>query len=101
MNQKRATNKLMDNINSLVKVEDNEGFDIENIPDNILDNEDAIEPEEKINYYYDYLKVPFISVDFSKLKDINNETVGWINVVGAGINYPYVQTSNNCWLDKS
>ena len=54
MNQKRATNKLMDNINSLVKVEDNEGFDIENIPDNILDNEDVIEPEEKINYYYDY-----------------------------------------------
>ena len=87
----------MDNINSLVKVEDNEGFDIENIPDNILDNEDVIAPEEKINYYYDYLKVPFISVDFSKLKDINNETVGWINVVGAGINYPYVQTSNNSY----
>ena len=97
MNQKRATNKLMDNINSLVKVEDNEGFDIENIPDNILDNEDVIEPEEKINYYYDYLKVPFISVDFNNLKDINNETVGWINVVGAGINYPYVQTSNNSY----
>lgn len=96
MNHKRATNKLIDNINSLVEIKDNEGFDIENIPSDFLD-EEIVETEEKINYYYEYLKVPFISVDFNNLKDINNETVGWINVVGAGINYPYVQTSNNSY----
>ena len=97
MNQKRATNKLIDNINSLVEIEDNEGFDIENIPSDILDDEEIVEIEEKINYYYDYLRVPFISVDFSNLKDINAETVGWINVAGAGVNYPYVQTKDNSY----
>ena len=96
MNQKRATDKLIDNINSLVEIKDNEGFDIENIPSDFLD-EEIVETEEKINYYYEYLKVPFISVDFNNLKDINNETVGWINVVGAGINYPYVQTKDNSY----
>lgn len=96
MNQKRATDKLIDNINSLVEIKDNEGFDIENIPSDFLD-EKIVETEEKINYYYEYLKVPFISVDFNNLKDINNETVGWINVVGAGINYPYVQTKDNSY----
>ena len=96
MNHKRATNKLIDNINSLVEIKDNEGFDIENIPSDFLD-EEIVETEEKINYYYEYLKVPFLSVDFNNLKDINNETVGWINVVGAGINYPYVQTKDNSY----
>lgn len=50
---------------------------------------------EKTNPYWDYLKVSLVDVDFSKLKTINQDVVGWINVVGTNINYPFVQTKNN------
>ena len=45
--------------------------------------------------YWDYIKMNLINVDFNELKQINNETVGWIQVNGTNINYPFVQTSNN------
>lgn len=42
-----------------------------------------------------YLDMDLISVDFTNLKQTNANTVGWINVPGTSINYPYVQTDNN------
>lgn len=45
--------------------------------------------------YWKYMKVPFVSVDFTELLKINPETVGWINVPDTNINYPIVQTNNN------
>ena len=36
-----------------------------------------------------------INVDFKNLKDINSDTVGWIQVNGTNINYPFVQTTDN------
>ena len=36
-----------------------------------------------------------ISVDFFDLKEVNKDVVGWIQVNGTNINYPYVQTDNN------
>lgn len=50
---------------------------------------------DKSNIYFDYTKMKLIDVDFSNLKEINNDTVGWIQVVGTNINYPVVQTKNN------
>lgn len=73
--------------------------EIEEIPDN--DNTEILEvtqKEEEIpksNPYWDYIKVPLINVNFKELKEINNETVGWIQVKGTNINYPFVQTDNN------
>ena len=51
--------------------------------------------EEKPNDYFDYMQIPLIKVDFSKLKEINNETVAFLKVNGTNINYPVVQTDNN------
>ena len=34
-----------------------------------------------------------LSVDFSNLKQKNNDTIGWIKVNGTNINYPVVQTT--------
>lgn len=47
------------------------------------------------NDYWDYIKVPFISVDFTNLLKKNPETVGWIKINNTNVNYPIVQTTNN------
>ncbi len=36
-----------------------------------------------------------IKVDLSELKKVNPDTVGWIQVVGTDVNYPFVQTTDN------
>lgn len=36
-----------------------------------------------------------INVDFEELKNTNPDTLGWIQVNGTNINYPFVQTNNN------
>ena len=73
------------------------------------DNIEVIEQEEKIeevNPYWEYMKMNLISVDFADLKEANRDTVGWIQVNGTNINYPFVQTDNNTYylthaFDKS
>lgn len=66
----------------------------------IKDNEKTqiIETEEKepeTSLYWTYIKIPLINVNFKELKKINSHTVGWINVPGTNINYPFVQTNDN------
>jgi len=99
LTEKNKTDKLIDNINSLVVIEESNQIEKEEIVDDTLQEENSPDLNEdvqnSINYYYEYLKVPFMSVDFSALQEINSEVVGWISVVGAGINYPYVQTKDN------
>lgn len=56
--------------------------------------------EIKENPYWDYIKMNLINVDFTKLKEQNSDTVGWIQVSGTNINYPFVQTDNNTYYLK-
>lgn len=63
-------------------------------------------PEDQSDPYWDYIKMNLIDVDFSSLKDINSDVVGWILVEGTNVNYPFVQTTNNSYylthqLDKT
>jgi sortase B len=52
--------------------------------------------------YWDYTQVPMMSVNFSKLKQTNPDTVGWLYVNNTNINYPFVQTTDNSYyLDHS
>ena len=72
----------------------------------VIDTEqmEIIEVEEppKENPYWDYIKMNLIDVNFSDLKEKNNETVGWIQVGGTNINYPFVQaTDNNFYLNHT
>ena len=68
-----------------------------------------IQQEENIpksDPYWDYIKMNLIDVDFSELKKSNSNTVGWIQVNGTNINYPFVQTNDNSFylshsFDKS
>jgi len=72
-----------------------ETIEIKDVVDS--DNTIIIEQEEidKFNPYWDYIKMNLIDVDFNDLKQTNNDVVGWIQVNGTNINYPYVQTSDN------
>lgn len=58
------------------------------------------EEVKKENPYWDYIKMNLINVDFTNLKEKNNDIVGWIQVSGTNINYPFVQTDNNTYYLK-
>ena len=68
-------------------------------PVEIIDN-DKIEiiEQEKVpldDPYWEYVQMNLIDVDFNDLKNINPSTIGWIQVNGTNINYPFVQTNDN------
>ncbi|MGN1338338.1 MAG: class B sortase [Candidatus Coprovivens sp.] len=63
----------------------------ENNNTSIIENNNIKEEDP----YWDYININLIDVNFNKLKKINNDTVGWIQVSGTNINYPFVQTNNN------
>ena len=42
-----------------------------------------------------FKNIGLIDADISELRETNGETVGWINVPGTSINYPFVKTDNN------
>ena len=52
-------------------------------------------PKNKFDPYWDFIDYDMISVDFTKLLEMNSDTVGWINMKKSNINYPVVQTSDN------
>ncbi len=59
---------------------------------------EIVEQKEEIpeySPYWAYINMNMINVDFYDLKEVNNETVGWIQINGTNINYPFVQASNN------
>ena len=68
--------------------------------EDVEDNEDTIiietfEGTPKEDPYLDYIMINLIDVDFTKLKETNNNTKGWIYVGGTNVNYPFVQHSDN------
>lgn len=81
--------------------------DITPLPDNTDKEEENNNNEEEDNTpkeetpiyypndYWDYINVPFVSVNFTELLQKNSDTVGWIKVNGSNINYPVVQTTDN------
>ena len=70
----------------------------------IIEQEDTIETEiitndvqeqPKESDYWQYIKMNLIDVNFTELKEKNSDAVGWIQVNGTNINYPFVQTTDN------
>lgn len=72
-----------------------ENIEVIEIEDSI--NTEIIQTEEikKEDPYWDYIKMNLIDVNFTELKNNNNHTVGWIQVNGTNINYPFVQAYDN------
>ncbi len=55
-------------------------------------NEEEIKEDDP---YWDFIKMSLINVNLNELKNINDETVGWLKVNGTNINYPFVQANDN------
>ena len=88
------TNKQINQFKETTKIEEIE----DNNATKIIEQEEDI-PDT--NPYWDYIKMNLIDVDISKLKKINSETVGWLQVNGTNINYPFVQAKNNEYYLKN
>ena len=97
-NDSNKTKKQIDNINDIVEIEEVVGTS---------DNTEIIKQEEiDENHYLNYINMNLINVNFDDLKSINSDTLGWIQVNGTTINYPFVQASDNSYylthsFDKS
>lgn len=71
----------------------------ENNSEEITSNE-QVEEVQNVYYpndYWDYINVPFISVNFDELLQKNSDTVAWIKVNGTNVNYPVVQSTDNSY----
>ena len=80
----KSTNKELDEIKEKVKIEEtNSNEELVNIQD------------DKDNDYWNYIKLPLVSVDFKELLEKNSDTVAFLKVNGTNINYPVVQTNDN------
>ena len=90
----KNTKKQIENVQEVVKIEEvvsSENVEIINPPEEEVNEE---------NLYWDYIKINLINVDFNDLKEKNSDTVGWLQVSGTNINYPFVQTTDNAYYLK-
>ena len=78
--------KELDTINGIVELKEDDSNDVDSFVN---------PPLEEDNLYWKYIKTPLLEVDLSDLKKINSETMGWIQVLGTNINYPFVQHNDN------
>lgn len=80
------------NENNLKDIEENTKIKI--VKDN--DNTEFInKPLDENDDYWYYSTFDLIDVDLKKLKEKNNDTVGWLNVNNTNINYTFVKSSDN------
>ena len=84
----KNTEKEIKNIISITNIDsisDNENTELL-VDENEIDENDP---------YWNFIKMDLISVDFRKLKNTNPDTIGWIQLKGTNVNYPFVQTNDN------
>lgn len=81
----RKNNEVINEINKIIQIPDNIDFE----------EQIDIKEDEKTGDYWDYMKTNFIDVNLSKLKTINEDTAGWIQVPNTFVNYPFVQANDN------
>lgn len=81
----RKNNEVINDINKIIQVPDNIDFE----------EQIDIKEDEKTGDYWDYMKTNFLDVNLSKLKTINEDTAGWIQVPNTFVNYPFVKSNDN------
>ena len=83
-NSNKQINKIID-ITEITNVKDNDNTEF------LIDESEI----DKSDPYWDFIKMDLININFEDLKKENSNTVGWIQVKGTNINYPFVQANNN------
>lgn len=83
----------------------NEISDKEVIKNSVDDeNTEVIKQEStlsKFDVHWEYIKLSLLDVDMSKLKKINSNAVGYIDIKGTKYSYPVVQKNNNDYKKTS
>lgn len=86
----KEIDKQIDEIEEKVEVEEKEDSEKTEVVN-------PVPKEDKSDPYWDYIKVNLIDVNFDELKKTNKDVVGWIQVAGTTVNYPFVQGNNNSY----
>lgn len=81
----RDTSNLYQDIITNIEIEEIDGFN------SLFINPD----DDKNSSYWYYSSMKMIDVDFEDLSTKNNDVIGWIQVPGTNIDYPFVQTKDN------
>lgn len=89
--QNKKLSMLYNDIKNSTKIV--EKFEEEKQKDDGAELDNPIISEERLSF--NLSNVNFMNVDLNELKEKNSDTVGWIQVLGTKIDYPFVQTSNN------
>lgn len=80
------TNEEITELQESTEIQQDAGMDAETTGDETAAADDP---------YWSYIKMNLIDVKFDELKKTNSETVGWLQVPGTNVNYPFVKTSDN------
>jgi len=83
-NKKEISNEMIE-INKIVEIKE---LPITN--NNVIENKN-----EKTDFYWKYNNYKMIDVNIDKLKQENNDTIGWISINNSNINSPILQASDN------
>ena len=102
-NEGKDVDKMMKTVLKQTTVEEKVAFTASEIPEV---SGEAYENHKYGEDYWNYMKTTMMSVDFSKLKQVNSDTKGWLYVNNTNVNYPFVQGSDNSYylnhsFDKS
>ncbi len=94
--ENRVSNKVFQDIKDNTSV----------IENNNLENIIFINPEDKESSYWYYAGINMIDVKLDNLYSKNKDVIGWIQVPGTNVDYPFVHTNNNTYylnhsFDKS
>lgn len=57
----------------------------------------AAKPKDSSDIYYKLIKTRLLDVDLADLMLKNSDTVGWVQIMGTSVNYPYVQSTDNVY----
>ena len=102
INYKEIENQELDvrKLATIIQITENENVELINPPEEEIITEEPTTEQQNVetyipNDYWDYIKIPLISVDFNNLISKNKDTVAWLQLNGTNINYPVVQTSDN------
>ena len=89
-----SVNKVVDKINDITEVKEVEDTE-QTVVIPLEETPVEEKPEPKVDPYWEFIKTNLIDVDFSDLKQVNKDVVGWVKVEGTNVNYPFVQASDN------
>ena len=83
------------NIYILVSNHHSNKKEIKELQEEIILNKEEINNVPTNEEVEEDYQLPELELDFKKLKELNSDTVGWIEIRNTNINYPFVQSNDN------